>query len=108
MKLCRSLPERKRRGFRGIASGLSALLLVTGCGAKYLNPDPANRMYRMAELNCRQIGTEFRCDMPPGSVILEDFSIVGLGLYQAREDAISACIENLTDCRNACDPDLRD
>lgn len=82
-----------------------AFLLATGCAAKYLNPSPADRMYHMKELNCRQVGTTFTCDLPPGSVILDDFSIVGLGLYQAREDAISACVENLTDCRNACQSD---
>lgn len=102
MKRFNKRPGKPRPNYLGIVSALLGLWGAPGCAPKFVNPNPADRMYRMKELNCRQVGHEFTCDLPPGSVILDDFSIVGLGLYQAREDAIVHCAENLIDCQSHC------
>lgn len=85
---------------RGVVLPMEAFLsffiiFLFGCSIKYISPHPMNRVYQTKELNCHQVGAKFSCDMPPDAV-MDMFLIEGKGHYDAREEALSLCLENLS------------
>jgi len=64
-----------------------------------MNPHPMNRIYQAKELNCKQSGAKFTCDMPKDAV-MDMFLIEGKGHFDAKDQALQICLDNLSNCNS--------